>query len=360
MNEEYKNKYLKYKTKYLQLKNSYQTGGKMNDEKINKEILALYAKYYLSPKKTIENFSLKDITNYYSNIKKYTLDKQTIIDIKIKYDSNFEKLASITNYFVLPVRMKCLVEGQKYTPYELYLQEKENGSNISRYQLKKILKKSCTLLNFTRIIYILNLLCPNNKNIKYIDSSSGWGDRLIGALMYGVSEYRGYDPNTALISNYHNIKKYFNKNNLCGKYRKSFDKTNFDIEKFSVIPKPFEIDYDDEKELINYFDICISSPPFFTFEKYSDEDTQSIYSDGKVTSVTSWLEGFLYPSFKKLLKLIKSEGYICWYIEDKPEYKFIDIFINYCKKLECSFYGKIGFGYDDANEIRYFLVFKKL
>jgi hypothetical protein len=248
--------------------------------------------------------------------------------------------------------MKCLLEDQKYTPYEMYLRERKQ---MDFYKLKSILKKSCTLLNFTRIIYILNFLFPNKSDIKYIDSSAGWGDRLIAALLYGVSEYRGYDPNSLMTKNYSEIINYFEKNKLFGYYGKN---KRFDKDKYSVVTKPFEFNYDNE--INDYFDICISSPPFFTFEKYSDEETQSIYSDKKVVDISTWLDKFLYPSFRKLLRLIKINGFICWYIEDKPGYKFIDEFINYAKKLNCIYYGKIGFGFDDVDVIRYFLVFRKV
>jgi hypothetical protein len=365
-----KKKYIKYKIKYLNLKQNNQTnynliqiGGSDNTTKTNDEILRLYKTNNLSPKQIINQYSLNYILDYYKSHVKHKQNEQTIIDIIIKYNKSIVNLASITNHFVLPIRMKCLIEKYDKTPYDLYLEQKKLTQNVSIYDLNKILKTSCTLLDYTRVIYLLNLLCPNNNNIKYIDSSSGWGDRLIAALLYGVSEYRGYDPNTALTTSYNNIKKYFHKNNLCGKYAKSSlsSSSNIDIRKYTIIPKPFEIDYDDEKDLINYFDICISSPPFFTFEKYSDDSAQSIYSDdNKELDITGWLENFLYPAFKKLLKLIKPNGHICWYIEDKPEYNFLDTFINYAKNLNCKYYGKIGFKYDDRDEVRYFLIFIKI
>jgi hypothetical protein len=361
MSNKYKDKYIKYKNKYLKLKINLISGGRKTDKKtdnpIDKEIINLYRKNNLSPKESINMYSYNDILKYYSNITTNKTNNQTIIDIKVKYDNSIEKLHSITNYFVLPVRMKCLIENNTETPYELYLKEKKENNLVTKYKLHQILKSSCTLLQFTRIIYILHLLYPNNTNIKYIDSSSGWGDRLIASLLYGVKEYRGYDPNTSLTNKYNEIINYFNKNNLYGKYSNNKNKLN--TKNYKIIPKPFEIDYNDEINLINYFDICVSSPPFFTFEKYSDEPTQSIYNNGKEIDIQTWLNLFLYPSFKKLLKLIKPKGYIVWYIEDKPNYQFIDDFINYCKTLDCIFYGKIGFGYDDVDKIRYYIVFQK-
>jgi hypothetical protein len=65
---------------------------------------------------------------------------------------------------------------------------------------------------------------------------------------------------------------------------------------------PFEIDYKDESHMYNQYDICVSSPPFFTYEIYSTESTQST-STYKTSD--DWLYKFLIPSFKKIMKFLK-------------------------------------------------------
>lgn len=39
-------------------------------------------------------------------------------------------------------------------------------------------KNNCTLLDFMRIIYLLNTFYPNKNDIKYLDYYAGWCDRL--------------------------------------------------------------------------------------------------------------------------------------------------------------------------------------
>ena len=192
----------------------------------------------------------------------------------------------------------------------------------------------------------------NRKDIKYIDSSSGWGDRMIASLLLGIEEYVGYDPNKCLMKGHTEIINYF-KDDLFGYYSSS--KSHF--KSYQVIYKPFENEYPEENQYNNYFDICVSSPPFFTVEIYSEADTQST-SNYKTSD--DWLYKFLIPSFKKVIKFLKPSGYLCWYVEDRPEYKFLDDFFRTIDNLNiCKYIIKIGYKYDDDNKIRYFYIWQK-
>jgi hypothetical protein len=73
-----------------------------------------------------------------------------------------------------------------------------------------------------------------------------------------------------------------------------------------------------------------------------------------------WLYKFLIPSFKKIIKILKPSGYLCWYIEDKEEYKFLDKFFEEINQMNiCKYVKKIGYKYDDDNTVRYFYVWQK-
>jgi len=314
--------------------------------------MTIYKKHNNSPIDIILNTNLNKILMYYSNEKK---NNNTIL-ITINYDNTMRRLMEITDYFMLSTRMKCKLETNEFSPYELFTNAYNKKIKLNYGDIKHMLKNnSCTLLDFTRIIYLLNKLLPNNQNIKYLDCSAGWGDRILASLLYGVSEYRGYDPNILLKKGHSELKNYVFNNNLNGFYQKNNKKSN--IKNFKIIYKPFEISYKDEDNLQNYFDICISSPPFFIFEIYSNMETQSV---SKNSTVNDWVNNFLYPSFIKILKMLKPNGYICWYLEDKPEYLFMDEFLNFTKTLQCIYNGKIGFKFDDANETRFFNIWQKV
>jgi hypothetical protein len=168
---------------------------------------------------------------------------------------------------------------------------------------------------------------------RILDFSAGWGDRLLAAMLLGISTYTAYDPNTCLKQGHTEIINYF-KDDLFGYYNRDSQHSKSIYKKYQVIYKPFENDYPDESKMYNQYDICVSSPPFFTYEIYSTESTQS---SSMYETSDDWLYKFLIPSFKKIMKFLKPSGYLCWYIEDKEEYKFLDKFfkevsnMNICK-----------------------------
>lgn len=224
---------------------------------------------------------------------------------------------------------------------------------------------NCSLLHFNRVILLYSELFGDHKDIKSLDSSAGWGDRLIAAILYGCSEYVAYDPNKKLIEGHNDIINYFSKHNLYGYYSPNeCIKKNISSK---IWYSNFESSYPHEYAYINYFDICISSPPFFQKEIYSYNKGQSIIS---YPNVSAWLENFLIPSFIKVLTFLKKGGYLCWYIEDMRECTFVAQFLEKISQLTiCKKINKIGFDYKSTNPIltkryqtkeRYFHVWQKL
>jgi len=324
-------------------------------KKADNYLLQIYRESTDSPKQVIKQFTLNDILKY----KKIVKSSDNII-YEESYDKKIRDLSSITDYFIYPCRMKCLVETSKdkMTPYDLYIKELEKNTVIPHQSKRDLLYRmrktpNCSLLHFRRLIHILKEMVPKNStDIKYIDCSAGWGDRMIAAMLLGISTYTGYDPNTCLQQGHQEIINYF-KDDLFGYYSES----NSIYKKYQVISRPFENDYPDESQMYNQYDICVSSPPFFTYEIYSTESTQST-STYKTSD--DWLYKFLIPSFKKIMKILKPNGYLCWYIEDKEDYKFMDKFFKNINQLNiCNYIKKIGYKYDDDNSIRYFYVWQK-
>jgi len=61
------------------------------------------------------------------------------------------------------------------------------------------------------------------------------------------------------------------------------------------------------------------------------------------------------------MKLLKNSGYLCWYIEDRHEYRYLDTLFDEVNKLGiCKYINKIGYKYDDNNAVRYFYIWQKL
>ena len=341
----------KFDTKPSNLKKEYV---EQVEKKIDNYLLAIYRELNLAPKNLLKEYKLEDIMKF----KEISKDSDThTITYEERYDRNIQNLSSITDYFIYPCRMKCMVEKSSYPPYDIYLKELEKSTKLNQTQKKQLLydmKKhpNCSLLHFRRLIHILKEMIGDKTSIKYIDSSSGWGDRMIASLLLGIEEYVGYDPNKCLMKGHTEIINYF-KDDLFGIYNSS--KSNY--KSYQIIYKPFEKEYSEEEQYNNYFDICVSSPPFFTVEIYSNADTQST-SNYKTSD--DWLNKFLIPSFKKVMKFLKPSGYLCWYIEDRPDYKFLADFFETVEKLNiCKYIRKIGYKYDDDNKVRYFYIWQK-
>jgi hypothetical protein len=109
------------------------------------------------------------------------------------------------------------------------------------------------------------------------DMSAGWGGRMIGALASNnVAKYIGTDPNTKNTAGYETIISDFKESSKC----------------------LIEMHCRGSEEYLpeeNSLDLCFTSPPYFTTEKYSSEATQSC---NKYPTQEAWLNGFLKKTFE--------------------------------------------------------------
>ena len=138
-----------------------------------------------------ENFSRKDITgqeldHFYGFIE---VENKTI-----------KKLSKLSDYFQEQNRIMARRKDQEKCPFEIW----EGNKDLEREDIR-LNTKECTTFCCT----ILRCLIKELKSKKILDFSSGWGDRLIGAMtcVSRIKYYCGIDPNKKLHKGYSNMKK---------------------------------------------------------------------------------------------------------------------------------------------------------
>lgn len=239
-----------------------------------------------------------------TNIKIYdgTIDKFTP---NMKIDANYntyKDLHLITDYFSEKCRVKCVFKGNKNSPIEYF--KKNRTLMISR----STIKSKFDVYKFNDIMYNSVKFCNNFpiivayavykifKATKIYDSSAGWGDRLIAAILADC-EYIATDPSKCLQPVYKNIIKSLNPTKDC-----------------QVLTMSAE-DYDVKK---NYYDLAFTSPPFFDLEVYETNKNQSI---SRYTTSEIWEKKFLIPIAQKNISCLKKGGHFVLYIDSHPHFE---------------------------------------
>lgn len=125
-------------------------------------------------------------------------------------------------------------------------------------------------------------------NAEYVlDFSSGWGDRLNGALSSGsIKSYTGVDPNARLLEGYNKQVSMYNS----GK----------DVEFINAAAE--DVDF---SRFADKFDLIFTSPPYHTLERYSNENNQSWV---RYKNVNVWMEEFLCKVLKNTYSTLKKGG----------------------------------------------------
>lgn len=127
-----------------------------------------------------------------------------------------------------------------------------------------------------------------------LDTSTGYGGRLVGWFASESSRYIGIDPNT---------KTY--KGNL--RMAKDFGRPN-DVELYCLPAEDV-----DAEVLRGRADFAFTSPPYFAAEVYSDEETQSC---NRYKTSREWRDGFLLPMMKLQSVSLKPGCYSCLNVAD--------------------------------------------
>lgn len=88
----------------------------------------------------------------------------------------------------------------------------------------------------------------------------------------------------------------------------------------------------------NYCDFAFSSPPYFSLERYSEEQTQCY---NKYPTIEKWFEGYVTPTIKNIYYMLKPN---CYYAVNIADFNFGNQRVEYVDKwIKIS--KQIGFEY---------------
>jgi hypothetical protein len=193
------------------------------------------------------------------------------------------KLIDETDRYSFQARMKCKREGSKYSPFDY--------AKRHRVTLKAARSKvgECTVYPVPAALAVLNLFKP----IKWLDPTSGWGDRLRAALLANIPLYVGIDSNPDMIEPYKRI------------IRAHTSKTDV-----QMISSRFQ-----EAVLKKKFDLVFTSPPFNMYEVYKGATVWK--------SLDHFYEEFLDPFFHFCTNHLLVGGHLVLYIEKADADKMI-------------------------------------
>lgn len=271
-----------------------------------------YKKYSTNVGAILERFDR--LKKYSPTIRKgyapvYNLPRDTPRDL-LKYNGEnqyiyvssecYDKYDNISDYFQEHIRLQCTRYDLSDSSSEWWNKNKEQVVKtalekyniITAHTLREVmysLHYECTSFKPSLFVAFAKLFSPK----KVLDISSGWGDRLIGAIASEIELYVGVDPNKKLYAGYDKIIK-----TLPGKTKAVMIQSGFETADISEYGP---------------FDMMLTSPPYYDLEKFTDEEGQSIDS---FKSLESWYNNFLIFSIKKVIDNIRSGGHIVININD--------------------------------------------
>lgn len=177
-----------------------------------------------------------------------------------------------------------------------------------------------------------------------LDPCAGWGDRLIGALASNcVEKYVGFDPNLALRPGYAQLVHAFG--HTCTQLSEKEMRFSNGSE---IRNQPFEVGAIQIEN--NTFDLVFTSPPFFDYEMYCDENP--MYSN--------WIDEFYKPLMIHSYRCVKPGGKVVIYVGDTSA-GAIDTFMRHTvmQITALKFLYMIGFNGIKSNKVRGIWVYEK-
>lgn len=147
-----------------------------------------------------------------------------------------------------------------------------------------------TIAKFIYEKYLSNIYNPT-----VFDYSAGWGARALAAASLNYNYY-ATDPLTA--DNINNIYSFLKNNNLTSSTIKVFNSGSEISETYKNIP---------------LVDMCMSCPPYFNLEVYSDNKTQS-YNEHN--NFEEWIKTYWTETVNNCNSILKKDGYFVLIIKD--------------------------------------------
>ena len=244
--------------------------------------------------KTLEHFNRGiDIKKEYENLKKDNIDVNSITAQKTTKSNSIVKsrqyhLYDVKDHKGLNIEMNWNEEGLIKAFKQLDKPNVTVNANMSEL-LKKLKYSPVSVYSPIMTKRILEELGCRT----VLDPCIGWGGRMVGTTCLDNGKYTGCEPCTTTFQGLERIKN------------------DLDIgSQVNLINKPVEEALDNElKDMV--FDCCLTSPPYYDLEIYSDEDTQSI---NKFPTYELWLEKFIDPIIKYVTE--HCTKFSCWSVKD--------------------------------------------
>lgn len=186
----------------------------------------------------------------------------------------------------------------------------KHHSTLSDNTIRAELRHCSTVHNFKPLIArtIYDLYCPDGGHV--LDYSAGYGGRLLGAYVSKrVLQYTGTDPCQQTYFGLKKLQRRLDKY-IPGKITELY---NYGSENASWYPSSV--------------DVCMSSPPYFNTEKYSDEKTQSYL---KFPRIEQWADGYLRETVRNCFKSLKEGGFFIINIANIKGYELQRIAFDIC------------------------------
>lgn len=190
---------------------------------------------------------------------------------------------------------------------------------------------------------------PENGTI--YDYSCGFGGRLLGALSSKNNySYIGTEPNT---ETYENL-------NTLGKHIERATNTK---NRFNIICQGSE----EDTGFRDVADFAFSSPPYFTLERYCDEETQCYI---KYDTLEKWFEGYVRPTIRNIYNILKGNRFYAVNIADfnigKNRVEFVEEWIKiskeegftFCEKIDMKLTARKGNGHSDDKKEGIYVFYK--
>ena len=316
-----------------------------------------YLNLYTRDQEIIKHFNTLRDYKYIVDNSPYNLHNVRLQDRQMTFNNRYVRIistksevstiGSISDYFVEDIRVGCkfLNNLPIYVYYNQNVDKlidtlKTEGLPANVDELRELLwrskNKQCTTFKPKIIKYIIDMF----KSKRVLDISSGWGDRLVGAMASDIELYHGFDPNVKLQSRYIEMFNFFrpyatNPNIIC-----------------TVEPIPFE-----NAELQpNFYDLVMSSPPYFTMEIY-DENSQG-QSTATVKDEKQWYTNFLAVWVDKCVHALKTGGIIALNINQERGKNYVNWLIGSLSS-KITYLGMIGYSNEDGKNPQPIFIWRK-